>query len=369
MADISSGEQRAEIFYDSAFRKFGGLAALPGAILQRHISLAGRIVRIEISAGAMERAVMPALSHLIVPEVAEPDLVLCVWDCESTGAPPMSPGWGPEDYRREGYISGFNDARFHTGMQFEPIILRMIDMERRRAMYWTADASKLPYWEIGAPLRPLLHEWLQRVGMVAIHGGAVGRADGGVFLAGAGGQGKSNVALACLNSDLLYASDDFCFLSQSPEWTAHSLYCTGKMAAGDLVRHPYLRGVESNPDRLDREKALFFLNEKFADRLIRQLPLRAIVLPRVIAQGPSKIVPVASAVAHKAIAMSTIELSRWTGGHTLRKVSELLRERPCYELCVGASIDEVPPLLDKLLNELRRNRHQHAPRGSGGGRS
>jgi hypothetical protein len=361
MVDMSSGEQRAEIFYDAAFRKFNELAASPGAILTRHISLAGRTVRIEISAGAMERAVMPALSHLIVPEAADPALVLCVWDSESTGAPPMSPGWGPEDYRREGYISGFNDARFHTGMQFDPIILRMIDMERRRAMYWTADASKLPYWEIGAPLRPLLHEWLQRIGMVAIHGGAVGRADGGVFLAGAGGQGKSNVALACLNSDLFYASDDFCFLSQSPEWTVHSLYCTGKMAGGDLARHPYLRGAESNPDRLDSEKALFFLSEKFGHRLIRQMPLRAIVLPRVMTRGPSEFAPIAPAIAHKAIAMSTIELSRWTGGHTLRKVSELLRERPCYELRVGASLEEVPPLVTRLLNELRQTRSPHAP--------
>jgi hypothetical protein len=368
MVDMSSGEQRAEIFYDSAFLKFSELAASPGAILQRHISLAGSTVRIEISAGAMERAVIPALSHLIVPEVAEPDLVLCVWDSEGTGAPPMSPGWGPEDYRREGYVSGFNDARFHTAMQFDPIILRMIDMKRRRAMYWTADASKLPYWEIGAPLRPLLHEWLQRIGMVAIHGGAVGRADGAVFLAGAGGQGKSNVALACLNSDLFYASDDFCFLSQSPEWTVHSLYCTGKIAGGDVVRHPHLRGAESNPDRLDREKALFFLSEKFGHRLIHQMPLRAVVLPRVITRGPSEVVAIAPAIAHKAIAMSTIELSRWTGGYTLRKVSELLRERPCYELRVGPSIDEAPPLLTKLLNELGPSHHPHAWRGSAGGR-
>jgi hypothetical protein len=368
MADTGSGEQRTEIFYDSAFEKFTELAAAPGAVLRRHIALAGRVIRIEISAGAMERAVMPALAHLIVPETAEPDLVLCVWDSESTGARPMSAGWGPDDYRREGYISGFNDERFHTGVQSDPIILRMIDMQRRRAMYWTVDALRLPSWEIGAPLRPLLHEWLQRIGMVAIHGGAVGRADGGVFLAGAGGQGKSNVALACLNSDLLYASDDFCFLSQSPEWTAHSLYCTGKMAGGDLVRHPHLRGVESNPDRLDSEKALFFLNEKFADRLIRQIPLRAIVLPRVIGQGPCELVPVAPAVAHKAIAMSTIELSRWTGGYTLRKISELLRERPCYELRVGASIGEVPPLLAGLLNELRPAHQRRAPQGSGGER-
>jgi hypothetical protein len=353
MADTGAGSSRAASFYDSAFEAFRTMVAPRWSLTVQHIALAGRIVRIEITAGAMQRAVMPALSHLIVPEVAEPDLVLCIWDSESTGATPMSPGWEPEDYRREGYISGFNDARFHTGMQFEPIIVRMIDMERRRAMYWTADASKLPYWEIGAPLRPLLHEWLQRVGMVAIHGGAVGCADGGVFLAGAGGQGKSNVALACLKSELFYASDDFCFLSQSPEWTAHSLYCTGKMAAGDLVRHPHLRGAESNPDRLDREKALFFLNEKFADRLIRAIPLRAVVLPRVIAKGPSEIVPIAPATAHKAIAMSTIELSRWTGGHTLRKVAELLRERPCYELRVGASIDDVPPLLAKLLKDFR----------------
>jgi len=119
---------------------------------------------------------------------------------------------------------------------------------------------------------------------------------------------------------------------------------------------------------LDREKALFFLNEKFANQLIRQMPLCAILLPRVVAQGPSELVPVAPAMAHKAIAMSTIELSRWTGGHTLRKVSELLRERSSYELRVGTSIDEVPPLLARLLNELRPSDHEHARRGSGGGR-
>ena len=221
---------------------------------------------------------------------------------------------------------------------------------------------KLPHWENGCPLRSLLHEWLRRIGLVAVHGGAVGRADGGVFLAGAGGQGKSNVALACLNSDLLYASDDFCFLSQSPHWTVHSLYCTGKIAAGDLVRHPHLRGAESNPDRLDGEKALFLLNEKFGDRLIRKMPLRAVVLPRVIAQGPSRIVLASPVTAQKAIALSTIVLFRWAGRDTLIKTAELLRDLPCYEVQVGASVDEVPGLLAQLLNDLRPKRWPCAPR-------
>ena len=354
MADISSGESRAERFFESALQQFRRLAASPGATVLRQLTLAGRVVWIEVSTGAMERAIMPGLSHLTDPEAREPDLVLCAWDSKSTASPALSPGWGVEDYRREGFIAGFNDCRFHTAAQFDPIIFRMLDMKRRRALYWTPSALKLPYWEIGAPLRPLLHEWLRRVGMVVVHGGAVGRADGGLFLAGAGGQGKSNVALACLNSELLYASDDFCFLSQSPHWTVHSLYCTGKIATGDLARHPHLRGAESNPDRLDGEKALFFLSEKFSDRLIREMPLRAIVLPRVIAQGPSEIVPASPATAQKAIAMSTIGVTRWTGRDTLIKVAELLRTLPCYELQVGASISEVPVLLARLLSNLRR---------------
>ena len=328
----------------------------------RHITLAGRTVRIEVSAGAMERAILPAFAHLACPEVHEPDLVLCAWDSESTATLPLSPDWAVGDYRAEGFISGFNDFRFHTATQFDPVILRMLDMERRRALYWTHSASNLPYWEIGAPLRPLLHEWLRRIGLVAVHGGAVGQADGGVFLAGAGGQGKSNVALACLNSDLRYASDDFCFLSQSPHWTVHSLYCTGKIAAGDLVRHPHLRGAESNRDRLDCEKALFFLNEKFGDRLIRKMPLRAVVLPRVIAQVPSRIVQVAPVIAQKAIALSTIELFRLSGRDMLFKVAELVRDLPCYEVQMGASIDEVPGLLAQLLNDLRPKWWSCAPR-------
>jgi hypothetical protein len=361
MAGTSSAESRAERYFESSLQQFRVLGTSPDAIVVRHMTLADRTVRIEVSAGAMERAILPAFAHLADCEVREPDLIVCAWDSESTGTPYLSPGWGVEDYRREGFVSGFNDSRFHTATQFDPIILRALDMERRRALYWTPSASRLPYWEIGAPLRPLLHEWLRRIGLVAVHGGAVGRTDGCVFLAGAGGCGKSNIALACLKSDLRYASDDFSFLSRSPHWTVHSLYCTGKIAAGDLVRHPHLRGAESNPERLDREKALFFLSEKFGDRLIRKMPLRAVVLPRVIAQGPSRILEVSPVTAQKVISLSTIELSRWTGRDTLINVAEFLRHVPCYEVQVGASVDEVPELLGQLLAELRPKFSAHAP--------
>ncbi len=362
MAGADALDARAETFFDAAAARFDAWALASESAIVQHIALGGRIVRLEVSAGAMARAILPALAHLAVPAVPAPDLTVRAWDSESTGIAPISPGWGPDAYRREGYISGFNDGGFHTALQFGPLILRMLDGTRRRALYWTPSAARLPHWERGAPMRPLLHEWLKRSGFVAVHGGAVGTAEGGVFLAGAGGRGKSNVALSCLVSDLRYASDDFCFLSQRPEWTVHSLYCTGKIAAGDRARHPHLHGAESNPERLDHEKALFFLNERFGDRLIRRMPLRAIVLPHVVGHGPGTVVPMPPGDAHRAIATSTIELSRWTGGDTLRSVATLLGERPCYELRVGARIGEVPDLLARLLSDLRPEPPPPAPR-------
>jgi hypothetical protein len=98
---------------------------------------------------------------------------------------------------------------------------------------------------------------------------------------------------------------------------------------------------------------VFVLNDNFPDRLIRDMPVRAIVMPRVVGQGTSEIVPAARALAQKAIAMSTIELSRSAASRTFAKVAELVRAVPCYELRVGASLSEVPTCLGDLLNVLR----------------
>jgi hypothetical protein len=325
-----------------------------GLVISTHqISFSNRTISIKVAAGATEDALMPALAHLLVDNSREADLEVCAWDSQSTGAPRLSPEWTVADYRPHGYISGFNDDRFHTIMQLDPVVLHMFDAQRRRALYWTPSASQIPSGERGAPLRPLLHAWMGKIGLVGVHGGAVGRADGGVFIPGASGRGKSNVSLSCLNSELFYAADDLCALSNSAGWKVHSLYCSGKIISGDLARHPLLSGTEINPERPDHEKAVFFLNERFGHRLIREMPLRAIVLPRVVAAGPSTIALLPPAAAQSAVAMSAIGFSRWPDRSGLLKIARLHQDIPCYELQVGASIEQVPPLLTKLLNDLQ----------------
>jgi len=356
MINSSQANTRASDYFRLARERFDTVASSPGAIVALTVGIAGFAIRIEVAAGELARAILSALSHIIIPDAPSPDLTIQAWDSETTGVAPLSPAWTTEEYGREGFVEGFNDERFHTAIQMDPIIFRMLDMHEQRAVYWTKAASTFPYWEVGAPLRPLLHEWLRRKGVLPVHGGAVGYRDGGVLIAGAGGQGKSNVALACLASELMYASDDFCCVSRSLGWTVHSLYCTGKIAPADIARHPHLAGASRRVSHLEGEKVLFFLKESFPQRLIHEMPLRAIVLPRIVGSGPCALAPLATAAAQRAIATSTIEMSRWTARDTFKNVAELVRDLPCYELRVGASIAEVPLRLSELLRgpELSR---------------
>jgi len=185
-----------------------------------------------------------------------------------------------------------------------------------------------------------------------VHGGAVGTDRGAVFLAGSGGSGKSNLSLACLMAGLRYVSDDFCVLTNDPEWQVHSLYSTGKLAGDDLVRHPGLAAHVSNADALDREKALFFLNEIEPNNIASTMPIRAIIMPKVIGSGKSKIIPARAADAQRAIAMSTIELSRWTATTTFTHVAQFVRERPVFQLMIGEDFATVPDLIREFLDQF-----------------
>lgn len=335
-------------FFEEALCSFRGQAEYD-RIISRFFIVAGLKLRIDAAVGQFAPLLLRALSHLEVSPFDHPTLTISAWDSDNSGFAPLKPAWNASHYGRFGIIEQFSDARFHTAVQLNPTILSMLDRKTHRAIYWTPSAAALPYWEFGAPLRPLLHEWLLGEGKLPIHGGAVGYASGGVLLAGKGGSGKSNVALSCLRSDLLYASDDFCIVSDEPEWLVHSLYCTGKIAGSDLHRHPHLAGCVSNAQFLQREKALFFINEPFSQKIILTMPIRAILLPQLCEAEPTRIESAPAAAAQRAIAMSTIELSRWTGAATFRQVARLIRSVPAYYLRIGENFPKVPALISDLL--------------------
>ena len=342
-------------YLDRALGIFARAADRAGRRISKHFRIATSTVRLEFAGPSMVPHAARAFAHLEIPADsacgAPPDWTICVWDSAST-ATPLLRGWEPEDWGTRGEIPAFNNDRFCLLAQFEPKIIYMFDLERRLGLFWTEDAARLPSYEAGAPMRPLLFEWLLCRGSLPVHGAAVGYPNGGVLLAGKGGAGKSNAALACLQSDLFYAGDDFCALSENGCWNLHSLFSTGKVALADLTRLPHLRPFISNTELPDGEKALFFLNDRQPERLIFGFPLRAILLVRVVDSAESHIEPASPAEVHKVLAMSTLPLSPRKSASVFQSVARLTRALPCYELRMGSRCSEIPVRIDELLRTL-----------------
>lgn len=329
-------------------------AARAGGSIVKTYRIAGAPVRLNFAAHGMVSEVARALAHLEAPpRSAADDLTVHIWD-GSEAPMPLPHGWEFAQWARDGGNGFYVDERYFVAAQASPEMLYMLDVEQRRALFWIADAWHFPYCETAAPLRPLLHEWLSRRGHLPVHGAAVGTADGGLLLVGRGGSGKSNAALSCLRSDLLYASDDFCSVSNEHGWMVHSLYATGKVHPGDLTRMPWLRPMGDERRRPEEEKAVFFLNEHLPKRLITHFPLRAVVLVRVAPERFTRIGKVSRGAALRALGMNPLFLSSASAkARRLAVMADLVRALPSYELQIGGDGSDAPARLGELLAGLR----------------
>ena len=106
------------------------------------------------------------------------------------------------------------------------------------------------------------------------------------MLVGAGGSGKSTCALSCLTSDLLYAGDDYVGVQLEPEPRVLSLFCSGKLEPDHAELLPHLPSPSFAGDGALEEKSVFYVAERFPERMCRGFPLRAIVAPRVQGAEP-----------------------------------------------------------------------------------
>ena len=138
----------------------------------------------------------------------------------------------------------------------------MLDLRQNIALYWLRDAQQFFYFETGAPLLTILNWWMGSHGKQMVHAAAVGTSEGGVLLVGKSGSGKSSTALACLDSKLLYAGDDHCFVETKPKPYAHSIFCSGKLSPKDFGRFPFLHEPLSSTqsNRMEKKHSFFCKN-------------------------------------------------------------------------------------------------------------
>lgn len=321
-----------------------------GGSLDHYFAVAGFRVRLRFAGAALAQRLARALAHRTTsPGPAE--LTICAWDSAATGVPLPYRAWHWDGNWRRGLIDGFNDRRFRCLFQQHLDAFSLLDGDRGLGFYWMQDADRCPYYESGAPFRFLLHWWLAKHGRYLIHAAAVGTPAGGVLLAGKGGSGKSTTALACLDSELLHAGEDYVLIAGTAQPCVCSLYQSAKLHPDQLWRFPNLAGAVSNRDMLDSEKALLFLQERYAHKLAAGFPLKTILLPHITGARGTRWRPTSAAQSLAALAPSTVIQLHGLEKQALAAIVGLVERVPSYVLELGTDLSQVPPVILKLLKE------------------
>jgi len=340
---FSAWAQAVEETFDAAARN--------APVHDRRYRIGGYAVRLLFAGDAAHERLTRTFAHLETVDGAEPALTVRLWDTETTGvgAPPVPPVEPDED--APGAMYHLDDGRIKAVYQPGPQVLSVLDEERDAAWYWCHSAATIPFWDQAAPMRQILHHWLGARGIQQVHGGAAGRAEGGVLFVGQPGSGKSTCSLASLGSELLYAGDDYVAVSLEPEPRVHSLYCSGKLEHDHAKRFPRLQPFVTINDPAD-DKGVVYGYEVAPAGTTHGFPLKAIVVPRVVGTGDTMITKASRVAALAALAPSTIiqlHVPREGAFATMRKLIESV---PCYGLALGADVDDIPKRVGELLDRI-----------------
>jgi len=329
---------------------------------ERTYNICGKSVKLRFAGTGLCPFITPALEHLSTQSDEMPSLTICIWDDVSTHTQMPPPPWlgltvrGSEGhfkgfYTRRGDVRGFSDTRIYTSYNWDANALSVLDKQRGLALYWTYNAHRLPSYESSAPLRTIFHWWMNQFGFQFVHSGAIGYLQGGVLLAGKGGSGKSTTALTCLNSELLYVSDDYCLISIDPEPYVFCIYSSAKLNADNIQRVPHVLSAISNLDRIDSEKAVFFLYPFISKKIVQGFPIRAILLPGIAGETETKLRTAPPMEALKALALSTMSQLAGAGKESLQIMHRLVHLVPCYHLELGTDLTRIPDVIAGLLGK------------------
>jgi hypothetical protein len=331
--------------FDAANGAFAAAAAAVGTV-ERTYGLGGRTVAIRFAGEALVQHFTSAFEHLAV-ERERADLEVCIWDSASTGVPMPFKPWRDDPACVLGEVRGYHGDRIAAVYEAAADFLHLVDRERGLAVSWVADAARVPWWVGSFPLRLVLHCWLRDEPSQLVHAGAVGVPHGGVLIAGRAGSGKSTTTLACLDSPLRIAGDDYVLLDIEPPYV-HGLYGIAKLEP-DMVSRFALAGMLVNGERVDSEKPMLGLNVHAPESLSAGFPVRAVMLPRVLGTGDTSVSPATPIDVLHALAPTTVFHMRVDRQRVLAKLGVFARQVPGYWLDTGTELEQIPAAILEIV--------------------
>ena len=346
LQQLSEADQKR--FFEAALERTLQAEERAGAI-EQDIALLGETIRLRFAGRACRDAFMPALAHLAVARVADPGSLLHIWDTEQSGVAMARAPCPSTAFTYRGDIWTMLSRRVRSAFQGGEASLSLLDLDAGEGIYWTRSAIDLPYWTKAAPLRAILNWWIVDRGGQFLHGAAIGNADGGLLLTGKGGVGKSTTALQCLAAGFDYAGDDYVAVTGGEAPAAHSIYCTAKVNPSSIDRFAAFK------PRLQRssseEKAVAYLFPEWRDRIVRSLPIHAVLTPEIRHSATTAIEAAPRQRLLDAASFTTIAMLPHSGQDTIRFIEGLLDRLPGYALGLGSDPAELTAALAAFLHQ------------------
>jgi hypothetical protein len=319
---------------------------------ERMLGFADRRLRLRFAGSALTDLVTTAFAPRLIENTGTADATIGLWEESRVpgGAQPVS--WTEADLGARGLVRGAGGDRVVAIHEAGSMALTMVDLGARALLYRIPDVSSLPWWERAAPLRAALFWALGGPRRHLVHAGAVGDEQrGGVLLAGAGGSGKTTVALASLRAGMSYVADDYLLLDTEAAPVAWNLFGIAKLDAGHMARFPELAcettiSAEPVPD----EKAILDVHRLMPRALASSLPIRAVLVPR-IRGGHARLRPASAGEALLALAPSTAFQMPFDGGRVMGALAAAARAVPAFALDVGDDPRELAQAVDRALDE------------------
>lgn len=335
----------------------------------------GLPLRLRVAGEALRRTLTRALAHLRVEPTPEAALTVTLWDGAATGVP------CPVRYLRDALdrTSPFGPSVIATARD-ESIIgyqshtaTMLLDRGGRRLVGWSDAAGRLPLFERGKPLQPLLFAWQLDHGIAPVHAGLVARNGRGVLFGGAGGSGKTTTSLTCLAAGFEFLGDDYAGFPPcvGPRPRGYSYYVSSWLEPDHAQRFPWLL-PHAQQGTVGEDKLLILATDLPGARCPEHVEVAAIALPRVSGRP---------ATAHRRASMSEaifrlapssiLQLPFVRGRLALDRLSELAQRVPAYWLDLGTDLAEIPAHIAQILDEAEAAapppRADHVRTGLAGG--
>ena len=318
------------------------------------LCFADRHIRLCFAGAALEEALTAALRpRLSARGGAAARTTIQLWEecAVRDGAIPVP--WGQGDVGPRGLVKGPEGAPVLAICEAGSLALTMFDRRSGSLLHRVPGASLLPWWERAAPLRPALFWALSAPGRHLVHAGVVGDGErGGVLLAGAGGSGKTTVALAALAAGMAYVGDDYVLLHTEGGPVAWNVFGTAKLDGGHVARFPELsHELALSPEPVADEKYVLDVDRVMGESLAGSLPIRAVLVPR-IRGGKARLRRASAGEALLAVAPSTAFQMPYDGGEVMGSLAAVVRAVPAFALEVGDDPAELAEAVDRVLEEV-----------------